>query len=113
MLNLESLAQLLHENQAAAKVRVKEFSVGGRQFAFNSRPGIMGVINLSAESWYRESVCLTTDAAIRRGRVLHEQGADIIDIGAESTLAQASRADASVQNSKLLPVIRSLLEAGI
>ncbi|HSU52557.1 MAG TPA: dihydropteroate synthase [Candidatus Dormibacteraeota bacterium] len=113
MLNLESLAQLFNENQAAAKVRVQEFSLGGRQFVFNSRPGIMGVINLSPDSWYRESVCLTTDAAIRRGRVLYEQGADIIDIGAESTLAQASRADATVQNSKLLPVIKSLSEAGI
>src|ERR1039458_179197 len=55
MLGLEQLADLLEQNRAAAKARVKEFSIGGRRFAFNSYPAIMGVINLSADSWYRES----------------------------------------------------------
>src|SRR5436305_12211 len=90
MLTLEYLAELLQKNQAAAKARVKEFSIGGRPFEFNSRPGIMGVINLSPDSWYRESVCLNTESAIKRGMVLHAQGADIIDVGAESTLAHAA-----------------------
>ncbi len=53
----------------------------------------MGVVNLSADSWYRESVVLNAEAAIRRGRVLHEQGAAIIDVGAESTLAHAAQVD--------------------
>ena len=73
----------------------------------------MGVINLSADSWYRESVCLTAESAVRRGKVMREQGADIIDVGAESTLAHAARVDEAGQNSKLLPVIRALREAGI
>jgi dihydropteroate synthase len=68
----------------------------------------MGVVNLSADSWYRESVCLSADAAIQRGRVLAVQGAAIIDVGAESTLAQAARAGDAAQKSKLLPVIRTL-----
>jgi dihydropteroate synthase len=113
MLGLEQLAELLEENRAAAKARVKEFSIGGTPFAFNSQPAVMGVINLSADSWYRESVCLTADRAVRRGRVMREQGADIIDVGAESTLAQAVRLDETGQNSKLLPVIRALRESGI
>lgn len=68
----------------------------------------MGVINLSADSWYRESVCLSAEAAVQRGRVLAEQGADIIDVGAESTLAHAARADDAAQKSKLIPVIKAL-----
>src|SRR5207248_11073397 len=72
-----------------------------------------GVINLSPDSWYRESVCLTPDTAIRRGKVLHAQGADIVDLGAESTLAQAARTDDIVQNTKLLPVIQALRAAGL
>jgi hypothetical protein len=51
MLGLEQLAELLEQNRAAAKARVKEFSIGGKHFPFNSRPAIMGVINLSADSW--------------------------------------------------------------
>ncbi len=113
MLNLEQLSELLEKNRTAASARVKEFSIGGKQFHFNSTPAIMGVVNLSPDSWYRESVCLTTESAIQRGRVLHDQGAEIIDIGAESTLAQAARADDSAQNNKLIPVIENLRAADI
>ncbi|HEY6166966.1 MAG TPA: dihydropteroate synthase [Verrucomicrobiae bacterium] len=113
MLQLEHLAELLEKNRDAVRTRVKEFSIGGRHFAFNSRLAIMGVINLSADSWYRESVCLTVEAAVRRGHVLHEQGAEIIDVGAESTLAHAARLDEAAQNSKLLPVVKELRAAGI
>jgi dihydropteroate synthase len=113
MLGLEQLAELLDKNRAAAETHVKEFAIGGKLFAFNSRPAIMGVINLSADSWYRESVCLTTESAVRRGRVMGAHGAEIIDVGAESTLAHAARVDEAVQNSKLLPVIRTLRESGL
>jgi dihydropteroate synthase len=113
VLNLEQLSALLENNRAAAAARGKEFSIGGKPFAFNSRPAIMGVINLSPDSWYRESVCLTTEAAIQRGRVLKEQGADIVDVGAESTLTHAARVDEAGQRSKLLPVIRALRAADV
>jgi dihydropteroate synthase len=108
MLTLETLAELLEAHREAARAQVKEFALGSRFFAFNSRPAIMGVINLSPDSWYRESVCLAADQAIRRGRVLVAQGADIVDVGAESTLAHADRVDAGGQISKLLPVIKAL-----
>ena len=112
VLNLEHLAALLEQHRSAAQARVREFAIGGRDFAFNTRPAVMGVINLSPDSWYRESVCLNADQAIERGRVLHAQGADIIDVGAESTLAQAARVDGAEQNSRLLPVIRGLRAGG-
>ena len=108
MLELEHLSELFEKNRAAASARVKEFSIGGRKFDFNSRPAVMGVVNLSADSWYRESVCLSAEAAIARGKVLHAQGADIIDVGAESTLAHAARADAAAQKSKLIPFVKQL-----
>jgi dihydropteroate synthase len=113
MLTLEKLAELLDQNRLAAQARVKEFSIGGQPFAFNAQPAIMGVVNLSADSWYRESVCLSTEMAVRRSRVLHAQGARIIDLGAESSLAQAARVDDAGQNSRLLPVIKELRAAGI
>jgi dihydropteroate synthase len=108
MLSLEHLAGLLEKHRKAAAAGVKEFSIGGQLFPFNSEPAIMGVVNLSADSWYRESVCLTTEAAVQRGRVLAAQGAHIIDVGAESTLAHAARADDAAQNSKLIPAILEL-----
>ena len=108
MLNLEHLAGLWEAHRAEAGARVKEFAIGGKPFQFNTSPAIMGVVNLSTESWYRESVCLTAAAAVRRGKVLAAQGAQIIDVGAESTLAHAARAGNAAQKSKLIPVIRGL-----
>jgi len=113
VLGLEQLSDLLETHRDAAQALVREFTLGGRHFAFNSGPAIMGVINLSPDSWYRESVCRTAESAIRRGRVLREQGAEIIDVGAESTLPQAARVGEAAQTTKLLPVIKGLRESGI
>ncbi len=112
MLRLEDLAELVTAHGAALSARVKAFEVAGRSFDGNQSPSLMGVVNLSADSWYRESVCLTADAAIRRGHVLAAQGAAILDIGAESTLAHAARVDDAAQNSQLLPVVKALAGAG-
>jgi dihydropteroate synthase len=112
MLTLEYLAELVDKNRAALNAPVRSFSIGNRQFAFDSEPAIMGVVNLSPDSWYRESVCLTTEMALRRARVLQAQGAALIDIGAESSLAHAQRVDATAQSSRLLPVVRELAAEG-
>ncbi len=113
MVDLEYLAQLLAANESAAKHPVREFKLGGKHFAFNSRPAVMGVINLSPDSWYRESVCLSAEQAIRRGQVLQAQGADLVDLGAESTLAHAARVKSALQTSRLLPVLKALRAAKV
>jgi dihydropteroate synthase len=113
MLTLEHLGALLEANLSAARSQVKEFAIGGQRFVFNSEPSLIGVINLSPDSWYRESVCLTPESAIQRGRVLHAQGARIVDVGAESTLAKAARVDGAAQTGQLLPVIKGLRKSGI
>lgn len=113
MLTLENLAELHARYPDSTPARVREFSVDGRLLDFNSRPCVMGVINLSPDSWYRESVCLTTEQAIRRGRVLMAQGADLVDVGAESTLGHAERLDPQRQRARLEPVIYGLRSAGV
>ncbi len=113
MLTLEDLYTLHETYRDALQVKVEEFSLGSKQFNFNSTQAILGVINLSSDSWYRESVCLNADQAIRRGLVLHAQGADLVDIGAESTLEHARRVDDVDQNSQLLPVLKALSQAGV
>lgn len=112
MLTLEHLASLVDQHREALQARVEEFHLGPRHLAFNARPYVMGVINLSADSWYRESVTLNAEAAIRRGNVLLAQGADILDIGAESTLLQARQIDPQTQSAQLLPVIEPLHARG-
>lgn len=113
MLTFEHLAELRDHHAHATSARVREFAIGGRMLPFNSRPALMGVINLSPDSWYRESVCLDAESAIRRGRVLAAQGADVVDVGAESTLAHAAQVEDAAQTRRLLPVVRELAAAGI
>lgn len=113
MLTLADLADLALRHPDALRATVRNFDLAGRTFDFAARPALMGVVNLSPDSWYRESVVLTADAAIQRGAVLAAQGADLIDVGAESTLLQAARVDPTGQNNRLVPVVRGLRERGI
>jgi dihydropteroate synthase len=113
MLKLEDLAALCGDYPEAIQARIAQIELGGRIFDFNARSYLMGVINLSPDSWYRESVCLTTAQAIQRGTVLHAQGADLVDIGAESTLAHAARTERAWQVSRLLPVVEGLRGADV
>jgi dihydropteroate synthase len=113
MLDLATLAALHEKYREAASLPVADFALGAHRFDFEKQAYLMGVVNLSADSWYRESVALNADAAIRRARTLHEQGAAIIDVGAESTLAGAARIDDATQKSALIPVVRELASAGI
>jgi dihydropteroate synthase len=112
MLDLAQLRRLADRHADDLTARVETFSLRGRVFDFNRERHLMGVVNLSEDSWYRESVCLGTDAAIRRGRILVAQGAAIIDVGAESSLARAARVDESAQRSALVPVISALAGEG-
>jgi len=113
MLDLATLAALHEKYREATALPVADFALGAHRFDFEKQAYLMGVVNLSAESWYRESVVLNAEAAIRRGRVLHEQGAAIIDVGAESTLAHAAQIDEAAQSSLLVPIVRELASAGV
>ena len=113
MLKLEDLCKIHDQHRDDLDTKVAEFYLGNQYFDFNTKSAILGVVNLSSDSWYRESVCLNPDQAIRIGVVLKAQGADIIDIGAESTLEKAERVGDIHQNSKILPVLRALHQADV
>ena len=113
MLDLATLAALHERYRDQAALPVADFALGPHRFDFARETYLMGVINLSPDSWYRESVALDAEAAIRRARVLCAQGAAIIDVGAESTLSHAARVDPDAQMKRLLPVVRALAAAGV
>ena len=110
---METLVEIANQNQGDLSLEVAEFSVGPDKVQIGKDPRLMGVINLSADSWYRESICLDTESAIERGKALHAQGASIIDIGAESTLPEAQVLDAASQLERVLPVVEVLAGLGI
>jgi len=112
MLSLESLSQLAQQYVSALPAKVAEFEIRGHSFTSANRPHLMGVINLSADSWYRESVVTNTDSALTRARRLRAEGAHLIDLGAESSLHHAARIDPAHQIATLLPILQPLAQEG-
>lgn len=112
MLDLAYLARLFGDYPEAYAARPAGFELRGRRFEPHPDVSLMGVVNLSADSWYRESVSLSTEAAIRRGKRLLADGAAIIDVGAESTVLHAARVGEAEQRTALLPVIQTLAAEG-
>jgi dihydropteroate synthase len=70
----------------------------------------MGTVNLSRDSTYRESVAVSTDAAVRMARTQVAQGAPVVDLGAESSNAGTARTDAVEQQAALLPVVKAVAD---
>ena len=113
MLELKDLSSIAHNYKDVLETQFSRVDLTANLGIPLDDPALMGVINLSPDSWYRESICLSVDSAVQRGRVLFEQGASIVDIGAESTVEQAQRVSGEEQQERLLPVIHQLSAAGI
>jgi dihydropteroate synthase len=113
VLSLSSLAALAEEYSEDLDLPVVPLRVGGRVLDTDTEPVIMGCINLSRDSTYRDSVATSLSDAVRRGRVMAAQGAAIIDVGAESSTARAARVPAREQSATLVPVIEALAADGL
>lgn len=113
MIDLRSLVELANRHADDLDHTVAPLRIGDRTFDTDAEPVVMGVVNLSRDSTYRESVSTTTATAVRRGQVLAAQGAHLIDLGAESSNVTKSRVDADEQTRSLVPVIEALAADGI
>jgi dihydropteroate synthase len=85
-----------------------------RQFAGLSlaRTLIMGVVNVTPDSFSDGGDFASPEAAVAHGRSLIEAGADIVDIGGESTRPGSSSPDEAEERRRVLPVVRALTRAG-
>lgn len=113
MIDLKALAELAALHAADLEHAVAPFPIGDRDLDTDARPVLMGVINLSRTSTYRESVALSLPSAVQRARVLVAQGADVVDVGAECSDAASPRVQAQQQVEQLVPVVEALTAEGI
>jgi dihydropteroate synthase len=77
------------------------------------RPLIMGIVNVTPDSFSDGGSYLDAERAIKHGKSLIAEGADILDIGGESTRPGASPVETEDERRRVLPVIEGLREAGI
>ncbi len=76
------------------------------------RPRIMGIVNVTPDSMSDGGDFVDADAAIAHGRALAAAGADILDVGGESTRPGAEPVPAEVELARVLPVVRALAAEG-
>ena len=74
---------------------------------------IMGVVNVTPDSFSDGGLFLDPDAAVRHGLELDAEGAAILDIGGESTRPRAAPVSADEELRRVLPVITGLVSAGV
>jgi len=84
--------------------------LGGKRLSFG-RTLVMGILNVTDDSFYAASRAAGCCDAVKRALSMASEGADIIDIGAESTRPGSHGANPDAERDALVPVIRSVREA--
>ena len=77
------------------------------------RPLVMGIVNVTPDSFSDGGHHVTTEAAVRHGLQLRAEGADVVDIGGESTRPGATRPLVAEELGRVVPVIRALAQEGV
>ena len=68
---------------------------------------VMGIVNVTPDSFSDGGRYLDAEAAIAHGRALRAAGADLLDVGGESTRPGAQRVDPALEQERVLPVVAS------
>ncbi len=76
-------------------------------------PGLMGIINVTPDSFYDGGEYNRVEAAVNRARNLVAEGADLLDVGGVSSRPGAPEVSPAEERRRVAPVVRALREAGI
>jgi dihydropteroate synthase len=84
------------------------WKIAGQTIDLSERAMIMGVLNVTPDSFSDGGEFLTAEKAVEQGRAMAAQGAQIIDVGGESTRPGAEAVSAEEELARVIPVIRRL-----
>lgn len=102
------LVLALNEVVASDLSAGRVLKIGKRLLNLSTRVHIMGVLNVTPDSFYDGGRYFEPERAVEQGIKLAEEGADIIDIGAESTRPGSTPVPENEQLRRLLPVVKNL-----
>lgn len=85
-----------------------DFEFCGRTLVCGERPLVMGILNVTPDSFSDGGLAFACDQAIARGQAMVAAGADILDIGGESTRPGAAPVGAEEEQRRIVPVIQAL-----
>jgi dihydropteroate synthase len=75
-------------------------------------PSVMGIVNVTPDSFFPDSRTLATADAVARGRAYFESGCDVVDVGGESTRPGATPVALDEEIARVVPVIEALSRFG-
>lgn len=105
---LKDMAAQIEEALANYDSEPAPIKIKGRTFDFGRRTYVMGILNVTPDSFSDGGKFFNISDAVARGRQMLEDGADIIDIGGESTRPGADPVSAAEEVKRVIPVIREL-----
>jgi dihydropteroate synthase len=88
--------------------RAQSWQIARRCLALPRRPLVMGILNVTPDSFSDGGSFIATNAAIERGLAIEAEGADILDIGGESTRPYSESVDQPTELARVMPVIEAL-----
>jgi len=89
----------------------RPITCGGKTFAWGSRTYVMGILNVTPDSFSGDGLGDDVEGAVAQARRFVDQGADILDLGAESTRPGHAPVSAEEELRRLLPTLRAVAEA--
>ncbi len=81
---------------------------GNRQLSWSDRPLVMGIVNCTPDSFYTPSRAVSTAAALEAGLRFEAEGADILDLGGESSRPGAEYVPVEAELERVVPVVEAL-----
>ena len=84
---------------------------GGEPLIWGTRTYVMGIVNLTTDSFSGDGLADDVDAAVALARHMEADGADIIDVGAESTRPGGQPISAGSEIARLIPALSAICEA--
>ena len=92
--------------------RPETWECAGRILSIAGRPLVMGILNVTPDSFSDGGMHADADSAVEHGRKMLRDGADIIDVGGESSRPGAEPVSAEEETRRIIPVIRALAADG-
>ena len=91
------------------RVHAAPVHIGPRRFEWGRRTYVMGVLNVTPDSFAGDGIASDVATAVMRAEQMVADGADVIDVGGESTRPGATPVDAETELARVLPVVERLV----
>ncbi len=106
--NVISLLSAVQEAFGRVKKREKILNCGGKPLAVGRRPKIMGILNITPDSFFDGGKYSGLESAIARAHQMVKEGADVIDVGGESSRPGSDPVEVKKEINRVVPVVSRL-----